>query len=128
MRAAILANGKLSIKDVPKPSPGYEEALVKITTAGVCHSDLHMIKGDWGNVLPPVPIPMGSRGNRNSGGIRNRRGEICKKRRSGDSGMGGMGGGYWVRNRRILPERKTSPLQPGKKYFGYLCSEFISVW
>ncbi len=34
MRAVFLADGKLAIKDVPKPSPGYEEALVKITTAG----------------------------------------------------------------------------------------------
>lgn len=46
MRAAILADGKLVVKDVPKPSPGYEEALVRITTAGVCHSDVHLIKGE----------------------------------------------------------------------------------
>ncbi|KKL68238.1 hypothetical protein LCGC14_2126970, partial [marine sediment metagenome] len=41
MRAAIVEEiGKVSILDIPKPSPGYGEALVKITAAGVCHSDM----------------------------------------------------------------------------------------
>ena len=30
MRAVILADGKLVVQDVPKPSPGHEEALVKM--------------------------------------------------------------------------------------------------
>src|SRR4030042_1723460 len=62
MRAVILADGKLVIKDVPKPSPGHEEALVKITAAGSCHSDLHLVKGDWHGFIPPFPIPMGHEG------------------------------------------------------------------
>ena len=62
MRAVILADGKLVIKDVPKPSPGHEEALVKITAAGICHSDLHLVKGDWPGFIPLFPIPMGHEG------------------------------------------------------------------
>ncbi|MFW9896948.1 MAG: hypothetical protein ACFFD7_14170 [Candidatus Thorarchaeota archaeon] len=47
MRAAIVEEiGKVSIKEIPKPSPSHEQVLVKITTAGVCHSDLHLSKGD----------------------------------------------------------------------------------
>jgi propanol-preferring alcohol dehydrogenase len=57
MRAAILEEiGKLTVKDVPKPMPGHEEALVKIITSGVCHSDLHMVKKHWGLTTPPVPM------------------------------------------------------------------------
>ena len=33
--------------DRPDPEPGYEEAVVRITAAGVCHSDVHLMKGDW---------------------------------------------------------------------------------
>ena len=58
MRAAIVEEiGKISIKDVPKPTPGHEEVLVKISTVGVCHSDLHVVKNDW--VKSPTPFPLG---------------------------------------------------------------------
>ena len=58
MRAAIVEEiGRVSIKDVPKPTPGHEEVLVKISTVGVCHSDIHMVKNDWMKV--PTPFPMG---------------------------------------------------------------------
>src|SRR4030042_1293683 len=62
MRAVILADGKLVIKNIPQPSPGHEEALVKITTAGVCHSDLHLVKENWPAFVRPFPIPMGHEG------------------------------------------------------------------
>jgi propanol-preferring alcohol dehydrogenase len=57
MRAAIVEEiGKVSIKDVPKPTPGHEEVLVKISTVGVCHSDVHVVKGHWMKVPTPFPI------------------------------------------------------------------------
>jgi len=127
MRAAILANGKLSIKDVPKPSPGYEEALVKITTAGVCHSDLHMIKGDWGNVLPPVPIPMGHEGI----GIVEELGTGAEKYvKKGDRvilGMGGMGGGYWCGACEYCLSGRPHLCSQARNTLGAY-AEFISVW
>ncbi len=58
MRAAIVEEiGRVSIKEVPKPTPGHEEVLVKISTVGVCHSDLHVVKNDW--VKSPTPFPIG---------------------------------------------------------------------
>lgn len=58
MRAAIVEEiGRISIKDVPKPTPGHEEVLVKISTVGVCHSDIHLMKGEW--VKVPTPFPLG---------------------------------------------------------------------
>ena len=47
MKAARLEDGTLEIRDLPMPVPGDEEALIKISAAGVCHSDLHLARGDW---------------------------------------------------------------------------------
>ncbi len=47
MRAARLEDGHLHIRDVPVPEPGWQEALIRIRAAGVCHSDLHIARGDW---------------------------------------------------------------------------------
>jgi alcohol dehydrogenase, propanol-preferring len=47
MRAARVSDGAVHIRDVPVPAPGEGEALVRISTAGVCHSDLHLARGDW---------------------------------------------------------------------------------
>ena len=58
MRAAIVEEiGRISINDVPKPTPGHEEVLVKMSTVGVFHSDLHVVKNDW--VKVPTPFPLG---------------------------------------------------------------------
>jgi hypothetical protein len=46
----MLEDGELHIREVPTPVPAYEEAVVRITAAGVCHSDLHVLKGDWNGV------------------------------------------------------------------------------
>jgi propanol-preferring alcohol dehydrogenase len=55
MQAAVVrAFGQpLSIDEVPIPSPGPGEVLVKIHATGVCHTDLHAANGDW----PAKPTP-----------------------------------------------------------------------
>jgi propanol-preferring alcohol dehydrogenase len=45
-----LEDGELHIRDVPTPEPDWQEALVRIDVAGVCHSDLHLARGDWAGV------------------------------------------------------------------------------
>lgn len=40
------------IRDVPKPSPGPGQVLIKIGGAGVCHSDLHVMEEELGFVPP----------------------------------------------------------------------------
>lgn len=49
MRAAVVtAHDKpLHVADVPIPTPGQHQALVKVITSGVCHTDLHAARGDW---------------------------------------------------------------------------------
>ncbi|CCD98858.1 alcohol dehydrogenase AdhP [Bradyrhizobium sp. STM 3809] len=55
MKAAVVkAFGKpLVIEDVPVPTPGPGELLVKLRACGVCHTDLHAASGDW----PVKPTP-----------------------------------------------------------------------
>jgi len=43
------------IEDVPKPSPGPGEVLLKIGGAGVCHSDLHVMEEELG-FRPPFTL------------------------------------------------------------------------
>lgn len=40
------------IHDIPKPTPGPGQVLIKIGGAGVCHSDLHVMEEDFGFVPP----------------------------------------------------------------------------
>ncbi|MEL9991892.1 MAG: alcohol dehydrogenase catalytic domain-containing protein [Thermoproteus sp.] len=47
----------LVIEEVPKPSPGPGEALVRITAAGICHTELHFLDGILN--LGVVPITLG---------------------------------------------------------------------
>ena len=43
------------IDDVPKPSPGPGQVLIKVGGAGVCHSDLHVMEEDLG-FTPPFTL------------------------------------------------------------------------
>lgn len=47
MKAVRIEEGKVQIRDLNAPVPGAEEALVRIGASGVCHSDLHLARGDW---------------------------------------------------------------------------------
>lgn len=42
----------LVIDNTSKPKVRGEEVLVKVGAAGLCHSDLHLINGEWKDVLP----------------------------------------------------------------------------
>jgi S-(hydroxymethyl)glutathione dehydrogenase / alcohol dehydrogenase len=57
IKAAILwEQGKpLAIEDAELAPPGPGEVLVEVKAAGVCHSDLHAINGDWPMSVPIVP-------------------------------------------------------------------------
>ncbi|HVR84337.1 MAG TPA: alcohol dehydrogenase catalytic domain-containing protein, partial [Planctomycetota bacterium] len=58
MKAAVLRvlGSPLSLEDIPKPTPRAEEILIKVAACGVCHSDLHVMKGE---IKFPVPCVLG---------------------------------------------------------------------
>jgi len=63
MQAAVVTEfGKdLRIQSLPIPTPGRGEALVRVITTGVCHTDLHAAEGDW-PVKPTPPFIPGHEG------------------------------------------------------------------
>ncbi len=38
--------GNIELRDIPEPAPGPEEVKIKVDTAGICGSDLHILHGD----------------------------------------------------------------------------------
>ena len=63
MHAAVVEEfgSKLTIQNLPIPVPGPGQALVKLITSGVCHTDLHAVNGDW-PVKPTPPFIPGYEG------------------------------------------------------------------
>ncbi len=63
MKAAVVhkLGQPLVIEYVPVPEPGPDQILVRIAATGVCHTDLHAIKGDW-PVKPTAPFIPGHEG------------------------------------------------------------------
>jgi S-(hydroxymethyl)glutathione dehydrogenase/alcohol dehydrogenase len=58
MRAAVLprVHASLDIEEIPVPAPRSGEVLVRVAACGVCHTDLHVIKGE---VTFPTPAVLG---------------------------------------------------------------------
>ncbi|GAA5146100.1 zinc-binding dehydrogenase [Microbacterium pseudoresistens] len=56
MKAAVLAgtDPSLSLMEIPTPSPGPGEVLVRVIACGVCHTDLHVIRSEVGFPRPAV--------------------------------------------------------------------------
>jgi len=44
-------NGPLALEELPVPKPADREVLIKISTCGVCHTDLHTAEGE---IVPPA--------------------------------------------------------------------------
>jgi propanol-preferring alcohol dehydrogenase len=63
MKAAVVREFKkpLAIEEVPVPTPGPGQILVKLAASGVCHTDLHAAEGDW-PVKPKPPFIPGHEG------------------------------------------------------------------
>ena len=93
MKAARLEDGTLEIQDLPVPTPGEEEALIRISASGVCHSDLHIVRGDWQGVPRTGVI-----GHEAIGVVEALGPGAERYVETGDRvilGLGGSGGGYW---------------------------------
>jgi S-(hydroxymethyl)glutathione dehydrogenase/alcohol dehydrogenase len=61
MKAAVLykKNSEFIIQDVEISEPKYKEVLVKLSSAAICHTDLHAIRG---SIPVPFPIILGHEG------------------------------------------------------------------
>jgi alcohol dehydrogenase, propanol-preferring len=60
MKAAVMHELKkpLAVEEMERPQPGESEVLIKVEACGVCHSDLHIIEGDWKQFGGITKIPL----------------------------------------------------------------------
>jgi propanol-preferring alcohol dehydrogenase len=93
MKAIQLEEGEIHVRDVPVPEPAPDQARVHLSASGVCHSDLHLARGDWMGV--PRSMSLGHEGI----GVVEALGPGAERFVAiGDRvilGLGGMGGAYW---------------------------------
>jgi propanol-preferring alcohol dehydrogenase len=63
MRAAVVRSfhEPPTVEDVPKPTAGAGEIVVRIEASGLCHTDIHAAHGDW-PVKPQLPFTPGHEG------------------------------------------------------------------
>ncbi len=63
MRAAVATKFRelLTIEQRPIPAPGPGQVLVRLEACGLCHTDIHAIRGDW-PVKPRLPFVPGHEG------------------------------------------------------------------
>merc|ERR1712000_501506 len=74
------ATGKpLQYKKIPVQKPGPDEVLINVKYSGVCHTDLHAIKGDW-----PLATKLPLVGGHEGAGIVVARGELVEDIEIGD--------------------------------------------
>jgi uncharacterized zinc-type alcohol dehydrogenase-like protein len=52
--AALKAGGPLTSYEFERRSVGSQDVAFKITYAGICHSDIHQVKEEWGPALFPM--------------------------------------------------------------------------
>ena len=124
MKAVRLEDGELQIQDVPTPEPGPEEALVRISVAGVCHSDLHLARGDWGGMRTPML------GHEAIGVVEALGPGAERFVKTGERvilGLGGAGGGYWCGACEYCLSGQPRHCAQGKGIIGTF-AEAISVW
>jgi len=60
VKAAILHSfaEPLRIEEIPTPTPGPGEVLIKVAACGVCHSDLSLAMGEWDMLKPITKLPL----------------------------------------------------------------------
>jgi 2-desacetyl-2-hydroxyethyl bacteriochlorophyllide A dehydrogenase len=55
MRAVVFeAPGKLSVSEVPDPTPGPRDVVVEVAAVGICGTDIHVFDGDYGGTRFPL--------------------------------------------------------------------------
>ncbi|KZF19496.1 alcohol dehydrogenase-like protein [Xylona heveae TC161] len=71
--------GQLKYKEIPVPTPGPDEVLINVKYSGVCHTDLHALKGDW-----PLDVKIPLVGGHEGAGVVVARGQLVHDIEIGD--------------------------------------------
>ena len=52
--AAAAATSPLASSTIARREPGVEDVQIEILFCGVCHSDLHTARNEWGGTIYPL--------------------------------------------------------------------------
>jgi len=109
MKAAVLSaiGAPLAIEEIPVPTPRVGEVLVRVAACGVCHSDLHVAKGE---ITFPTPCVLGH--------------EISGVVEETGPGVEGLKRGDPVVSSFILPCGRCAPCARGRDD---LCETFFAM-
>jgi propanol-preferring alcohol dehydrogenase len=121
MKAARIQNGELSVQEVDSPEPPADHAVVRITSAGVCHSDLHLARGDWYGMRPE------SIGHEAIGIVESLGPGAERFTKIGARvilGLGGTGGGYWCGACEYCTTNQARHCSQAKGVMGTFAEEF----
>ncbi|ODH48601.1 alcohol dehydrogenase 1 [Paracoccidioides brasiliensis] len=78
-QVADKVGGPVQYRQIAVPKPGADEVLVNIKYSGVCHTDLHAMKGDW-----PLDVKMPLVGGHEGAGVVVARGQLVTDVEIGD--------------------------------------------
>jgi alcohol dehydrogenase, propanol-preferring len=125
MKVARVEDGRVRIREAPVPEPGPDEALVHISAAGLCHSDLSLARGEWAG-LPPTGVI----GHEAIGVVESLGPGADRFVAVGDRvilGLGSAGGAYWCGACEYC--LRGSPRHcPQSKHLLGTFAEYFSVW
>ncbi len=125
MRQARFEDGDLHIVDAAVPDPRQDEVLVRITAAGVCHSDLSLARGRWAGVPPTGVI-----GHEAIGVVEALGPGAQRFVEVGDRvilGLGSAGGGYWCGACEYCLRGTPRHCPQAKAVLGTF-AEYFSIW
>jgi 2-desacetyl-2-hydroxyethyl bacteriochlorophyllide A dehydrogenase len=55
VRAAVISADRVTVENVPDPTPGPREVVVAVAGCGICGTDLHIADGEFAPTLPVTP-------------------------------------------------------------------------
>lgn len=60
MKAALLAEyaAPLVLAEISRPSPGPGQILLRVDACGVCHTDVHLARGEWERFKGVIQLPL----------------------------------------------------------------------
>ncbi|KKK19754.1 alcohol dehydrogenase 2 [Aspergillus ochraceoroseus] len=99
-------------KQIPVPKPGPDEILVNVRYSGVCHTDLHAMKGDW-----PLALKLPLVGGHEGAGVVVAKGDLVEEFEIGDHA-----GLKWLNGSCLACEycmQSEEPLCPHAALSGY---------
>jgi alcohol dehydrogenase, propanol-preferring len=124
MKAIVVSGTEVTVGDLPVPEPQADQALIRISASGVCHSDLHLAKGDWMGVSTPQ---LGHEGI----GVVEALGPGADRYTSVGQrvifGLGGAGGAYWCGACEYCLQGKTRHCAQQQTVMGTF-AEAYAIW